>query len=118
MPAKKKSDLQRLIEFGFDASEEQLNLALETLAAIKAKKFPRQARKPATGRKASAKQARSATVQADLLTTEPPEDQDEKPARRSRRTNKAEQEKFTPDPYVMQVIEDSKHERAAAASGD
>jgi hypothetical protein len=65
--AKKISEIQRLITFAMAADEPSLNAAIETLLAIRASKFPQDARKP---RKARSDKGKTRNAQTELPGTE------------------------------------------------
>ena len=104
---KRISDRQRLIGYAMNASEEQLQDAIETLKAIQSNKYPKQAKSPAT-RKARAKKAAAAQPELPAMPAEESEDEDVIELPRGRKI-----EKFKPDPHMVAAIEEGKREAAA-----
>lgn len=51
MSSKKTTPEQRLINYGFNATEDELVSAINTLSALRAERFPRTPSKPKTPRK-------------------------------------------------------------------
>jgi hypothetical protein len=105
MPTKKISDRQRIITYASQCSQEQLSEAIETLQAINAGRFPREAKRAARARKGAAKQPTPAQPELTEISDEPP----------AKRTRTRQQDKFQPDPHMLAAIEENKRNRTVEA---